>query len=413
MKNFRILFAAAVTVLTAACESDFLEFGRPRSDGGSQGHKEKVDTTVTKTLPDTAVWVTAVAFPEDYNWGIDSLRGYNDAVIQLYCNGEKKLSIPAGDNFRISSHEDMNRYLNGAIYSDWYDGHNTFLQKNGQMVACWPGQHMISGMLMQGDTLWTLASNRKGKGFILLKNGNEEFSSEIGKVYGDMYDSISKTGALYESQGQLCFCFYEEDKVGGFKKKTYSIWKDGKVYQVDAQVEEVDDIRVCDGRVFIVGRNPSDRDIVRLIIDGSQKLLTGTRNQKIGNCKIFQVGETVYVRGLEYVTRKTSNTVIWTAGGLVKRIIDRKCYFYPNGSELGLIECDWVGREVTIGSLKKQDSYGYMGRFVSPRCATYFDGKPYVAFQWGTEGFVTWHNGDTTKVNINGFAVSIDVTVNK
>ncbi len=412
MKNFKFIIAAALTVMTVACEMDDLKFGRPRSRTGTEVERHKKDSTGGVEVPDTAVWVTAVSYPEDYYWRYDSLEDSNGAVLELYCNSVKKLSIPTGFKYRISSYGDKNHFLDGAVYSDWFDGQNTYLSRNGVLIASWEGRYMVKGLMKDGDTLWTLASSRTGKGLLLLKNGVEAFRADNGCVFGSVYDSACPTGGFYETGGRKCFCYYEEDAAGGFKKNNYYTWVDGKLEKHDSQVENVDDMRVCSAHVFFVGRNKSDKDVVRVVMDGTQTLLSGTRGLSIRSCKLMEIGSSVYISGIEYKDKNSRNTVLWNSRGLVKRFYDRDCYFYRNGDNVGVIDTNLMGHDTSIDYLNRREDTHY-SRFVNPRNAVFFDGKPYIAFDWGDDGFVTWHNGDTSYVKINGYAVCINVTVKK
>ena len=116
-----------LTLLAAACIREPLFPGTPRSSHEPGGGRRK-DTTATDTpLSGEHVYLTAVRFPDGYAWDLDTCAVDGEVWIDLYRDGERIRSLPAG----VSVHPDMHRYTGGHLYSDWSTDTETVVSRDG------------------------------------------------------------------------------------------------------------------------------------------------------------------------------------------------------------------------------------------------------------------------------------------
>ena len=117
MKNSKVFLTTVVLLAVAAsCMTDEENTGkshlmafpdryrevRRNGGGGAPAHARL----------DTAVFMTAVSFPEDYDWRRDTSLGNVRGSIELYRNGEKILSGPAPSRGRPSVYGVLYRWKN-------------------------------------------------------------------------------------------------------------------------------------------------------------------------------------------------------------------------------------------------------------------------------------------------------------
>ena len=115
-----------LALVAAACIRDPLFPGTPRYSHEPGGRR--TDSTATDApLAGEHVYLTAVRFPDGYAWDLDTCAVEGEVWIDLYRDGEKVRSIPAG----TSVHPDMHRYLGGHLYTDWSTDTETVVAREG------------------------------------------------------------------------------------------------------------------------------------------------------------------------------------------------------------------------------------------------------------------------------------------
>ena len=168
------------------------------------------DTLSSVIRRDTVFLVSAVSFPESYDWQRDTAFGAVSCTVELYENDKCVLSLPAGPSKRISPAPDRHHIIDGALYSDFCDRSGTVIKCNGVTAAEWEEQEIIIGLLPLDGTLYTLGRPVSGDGFSFRRNGIPVLESDTGVPFGGFgMDTYGSNGALYRDKGQICFSFHE------------------------------------------------------------------------------------------------------------------------------------------------------------------------------------------------------------
>ena len=169
-----------LTLLAAACIREPLFPGTPRSSHEPGGGRRK-DTTATDTpLSGEHVYLTAVRFPDGYAWDLDTCAVDGEVWIDLYRDGERIRSLPAG----VSVHPDMHRYTGGHLYTDWSTDTETVVSRDGAELFRFEGREALRGFLVREDGVHTLGQDRDGSGFTYRIDGRILYRSETGAVLG-------------------------------------------------------------------------------------------------------------------------------------------------------------------------------------------------------------------------------------
>jgi len=219
--------------------------GRGNNPGGGEGQ--------TVTIPmDTALYVSAVAFPKGYNWQRDSACG--GGRLQLYRNGELVLEEPVGYDNCISEASDMHRIIDGHLVSDFSTDSETVIKVDGVEKFRYPGREMISGVLLREDGIWTLGEQRDMSGLKLRKDGEEVFVSYC-MVVPEINSTTVTDARLYEDEGDICFAM---TGISGSGKGLYYLVVNGDsgLLEIPAGFDTIHDIRRIGEETYILGSGP-------------------------------------------------------------------------------------------------------------------------------------------------------------
>lgn len=219
-----------------------------------QDNRREGEGTVTTARLDTSVFVTAVEFPDGYDWRRDSSYGAVAGRLVLYRDGERLLAVPAGLGSRASLAPDLHHLVDGHLYTEFCTADETVVARDGEDIFSYGGREILRGLLVEGEDVYTLGQNRSGSGFALRRNGEPLFVSDAGSLASHMSsDPAYPTGALYRDGGNLCFSYWKPLAEGSATRVWYVV-EDGVETAVDAGSGEVSEIRVVDGAVNIIPR---------------------------------------------------------------------------------------------------------------------------------------------------------------
>ena len=252
MKNSKVFLTTVVLLAVAAsCMTDEENTGkshlmafpdryrevRRNGGGGAPAHARL----------DTAVFMTAVSFPEDYDWRRDTSLGNVSGSIELYRDGERILSVPAGSGSRVSLDPDLHHLVDGHLYTEYCTDGKTVIGLDGEELFSYPGRELLCGLLVEDGDVYTLGQNRSGGGFSLRRNGGEILSRKDGYIAVHMSASPEyPTGALYRVSGHLYFSYWEAGLSGN--GRFWYIVEDGEGTPVDnLGAEGAYDIRIRNG----------------------------------------------------------------------------------------------------------------------------------------------------------------------
>ena len=195
---------AAFVLCLASCQllEPPLSVNRPRIEEG-------VHTNIPSTIPrepDTVLLVSALSYPPSYDWKKDSLFGRVPCTIKLFKGGELALSLPAGPGTLFSTSHDTHHIIDGSLYTEYSDSHQTVICRDGEKIASWSGRERLVGLLVRDETLYTLGCSSAG--LVYRKNGIETLKISDGVPFGGFrFNTYGSGGALYEVDGAICFAF--------------------------------------------------------------------------------------------------------------------------------------------------------------------------------------------------------------
>ena len=261
-----ILLPLAVLLLTACVREPLLP-GTPRfiHEPAAGGRKAGGDpqASTPEAEPGGHVWLTAVRFPEGYAWDLDTCAVDGEVWIDLYRDGERIRSLPAG----VSVHPDMHRYTGGHLYTDWSTDSETIVSRDGAELFRFEGREAVRGFLVREDGVHTLGQDRDGSGFTYRIDGRIQYRSETGAVLGGPDAPGAPGGALTE---------YGEDvfyvcRLSSERGNEYHVMRNAERYQSFPTSEWTLDVLVSGGTVSRVLSKP--RSLV-LEVDGKETRLS-------------------------------------------------------------------------------------------------------------------------------------------
>ncbi len=290
------LFCGTILILLSLRSCAWLDDGgilsRPRLETDPPAGEGK--GTVQPSPKDSSLMVTVVEFPEGYCWQRDSSGEAGGCLISLYCNGARIVSVPSGAGYPACQAADMHRCIGGKLYTDYSSAYETSVYENGNLLFSYEGREMICGFLIKDGSIYTLGQNRSGNGLSFRKNGMLLYSSASGQVIGSADSPSGRTGALYEDNGSIIFCFRSTSVTQGTAVTSCYIVRDGVPEKLSFpdNVKSVYDIRQINGKIAAAVENVTASKSPALIVDGSLKALPlSISNIKIGSCRLCWYGD--------------------------------------------------------------------------------------------------------------------------
>ena len=243
-----------MAALALLCGCEVIESGSARGrdterdDPSGDGEVQEDSTLVTPApapKPDTLVYLSAVHYPDGYDWQRDTAYRSGDARLSLYCNDSLLLRFPTGEG--ISAEPDMHHIIGGHLFTEGVSGGRTVICRDGEEVLRFDGKELLKGLLPVGNDLYTLSQERSGSGFTLRRNGEAVLRKSGGVIFGSLDDpSYGSSGALYLQNGICCFCY----RVG---EVCLSVW-DGQERTLTeiTQGSRVQDLKIVGGEAVAV-----------------------------------------------------------------------------------------------------------------------------------------------------------------
>lgn len=174
---------------------------------------------------DTALYFSAVRFPDDYDWQRDTAYGTVPYELLLYRDFQPVLNLRSGPGCCFTPDPDRHHLLSGHLYTERTLATQTLVGRDGAELFRFAGRELLVGLLEDGDDLYTLSRKDGGLGFSFRRNGRLLLEREEGSPYGDLSDpSYGPGGALYRDQDHIIFC-YHSGKAGS---QTHYLVRDGE-----------------------------------------------------------------------------------------------------------------------------------------------------------------------------------------
>ena len=251
-----------LALLAAACIRDPLFPGTPRSSHEPGGGRRPDSTATDTPLPGEHVYLTAVRFPDGYAWDLDTCAVDGEVRIDLYRDGERVRSLPAGG----SVHPDMHRYMGGHLYLDWSTDTETIVSRDGAELFRFEGRESLRGFLVREDGVHTLGQDRDGSGFTYRIDGRILYRSETGAVLGGPEASGTPGGAFSEAGEDVYYVCCLPSERG----REFHVMRNAERYRSFPASEGTQDVLVAGGTVSRVRSKP--RSLV-LEVDGKETRL--------------------------------------------------------------------------------------------------------------------------------------------
>ena len=349
-------------------------------------------------------YVTAFDYPDDYDWRADREKGSVKCSLTVFADGVPMMKVPVGDMYEVSSDPDMHRMIDGHLYTDYSTDCETVIKKDGKTVLRYTGREMICGMLVEGDTLYTLGHPRQGEGFTFRKNGKTVLARPAGRTFG----------RLHRDNGNICFAFTEPVLSEDGDMERYHHYSDGNIVQtaVRDDIKKVWDIYSYKGEIcWAASLTGIDRPV--LFKDGTLNSMIMFDGYSPLTLSILEGEDVLYLEGILTSPDLALVSAFWDSPGHIMSpedgyVASSRCIsgdgmslvFNPvYGSGKGLIfRC---GEEMAMPA-----GYSVMGL----SCATVADGILHIGLSSQEGGRpMIWKDGQTVFLDISGYIASVSV----
>ncbi|MBQ9309746.1 MAG: hypothetical protein IJ222_02660 [Bacteroidales bacterium] len=395
----------ALLILPPACEKYAPRFYRSEVMGRGNARPEQPLEHVPRF--DTLVYVSAVVVPDSYDWRRDTSFGSASCKLVLMKDGTPLFSLSTGMKERISIEPDTHHILDGHLYTEYSTSSETFLKRDGELVCSFPGREVLKGLLVREDGVYTLGQDREGGGFTFRHNGNEVLRVEDGTVFGDFNSSAyGRTGALYELDGDVCFCYRDEESCHAVRNG------DARPENSGVSPSRVKDLRLASDGLWSV----SDYGTL-MMVDGPYRSYALSRNYSWTACELWPGSSGMWVLG-ETAASGLSCTMLRPVHddtGEFPEIVFRGGNNYVYGS--GESACFAISGDK--GGLKVQDAEGHYiyGRdsafFFTRDCAMGLGEALFMAVTPRERRFppFLWKNGEEELFAINGYLTGVEAVL--
>ena len=410
-------------------------------------------------IPPDGLFVTAVAYPDGYDWRRDTARGsVRGRVLLLRLRDgadagpgpgaeaspaaepdwgaeaypaafDTILALEAGAGRAVSLDADRHQFTGGHLYTQCITEVGTIHRRDGQTVLISQEKEYLRGILTldhtagnspsgsAGEALYTLSQRLDGEGGFVLRRGWKPLLIRTGgRIHGSLGEpSFGRSGALFADGGEACF-FYENPEgewilVRSGDGPAGTAGRDVREEPVALPegINQLYDIRCYDGVICCVCQWKR-REPVLFIGSKRYDLSTTlqTPAQKSG-FRLLRAGSGIRFSGsvrLNYNQRLY--TALWSEKSLL-RTLEGRCDWLggPGAEDLAYIRKE-DGRVVAAGIGSTDYSLDNGGTLMMPACAFQTGPDLYLALT----GPVLWHNGASTPLPLNGFPTSVTLLGN-
>ena len=408
---------ALVFLSVSACERMVPDIHIRRSDTflreGRPGRTGMVgqDSSGAVVIPPDGLFVTAVAYPEGYDWRRDTAHGSVRGRVLLLRARERAafdtlLSLEAGPGKAVSLDPDRHHFAGGHLYTECFTESGTVYRRDGQTVLRVSEREYVRGILSLDGDLYVLSQRLSGEGFLLRRNWKPLLSYEEGRLHGSLGDmAFGRTGALFEEGGQACF-FYQDPDGGWHLVRG----KEEEKVVLPKRVANVYDIRCLDGTVCLVCRTTGKHAPVLYVGNKKYDLTaTVTAPSQLGSFSLFRYGDEVGFRG---TFRLNWNQALYTGRWTRSRLVESfpgTCFWLEDGSYV--LKQD--GKVVAARHRTMEYSLPESGLLTMPQCVCTSPGALYLALTPPGRGTGTaerpllWADGERTEIGLNGCLTSV------
>lgn len=300
--RIKILFLTAFVIVSCGLS----EIGR-RPHDGDDGVWTGPGTGAGSQDPGRAsVYVTAMDYPAGYNWRTDPEKGSVKCSLVVFADGSPVLKIPVGDVYEVSSDPESHHMAGGHLYTDYSDGEQTVVRKDGKEIMRFLSDEKVCGLLVEDQDVYTLSHRKDSGGFRFRKNDEVLLERPSGRTFGN----------LYHDGDSICFAFVETFEGGGDSLERYYHVADGHTEQVALRedVKKVWDVVSCKGKLYylasLIGIGPPV-----LFSEDKKFVLEMPYGVGILSGGIITDGEGLCVEGVFQVPGKIMQCGLWNRSG--------------------------------------------------------------------------------------------------
>ena len=233
----RTYIICVIVCMIAAC-------GMEEVGNAPHVNSDGIWTGVSVSDPYNVCYLTAMDYPDGYDWRSNPEKGSVKCKLVLYADGIPILKIPVGESSLVSSDDERHRVVKGQLYTDYTDGIMTVVKKNGKILYIYDTPETVDNILVVGGQVHTLCSPLDGSGFRYRIDGKVVVERESASPYSRM--------TVYNDT--VSFCFSQKTMTGqGIKENSYCV-KNGKVQKVELgeNISHVWDMMLHHGQIYMV-----------------------------------------------------------------------------------------------------------------------------------------------------------------
>lgn len=395
-----VLLPLAVLLLTACVREPLLP-GTPRfiHEPAAGGRKAGGDphASTPEAEPGGHVWLTAVRYPDGFDWEQDTCAVEGTVWIDLYRDLERVLSVPAG----ASVHPDMHRFTGGHLYSDASTDSETVVRRDGEELFRFPGRESLRGFLVREDGVHTLGQDRDGNGFTLRVDGRTVLRSETGTVFGTL-DGTGPGGLDGSGEDDVFSCRIPSEK--GFE---YRVMQGAEVLRSLPATDGVDAFGFVGGKVCRV-MNVRRRTVLE--VDGKETPMDNRTGEVLLWCRMLSWGDDVVVLACVSGIEKR-RTFLQSAAGWLFMPVGNVGDCLTGEGRMGWTETDGEGNLLRV-CLSEGGAFPVAKgmRLAAGSCARLAGGHLYMALT-GRGGVPNRFQTDAESVEVpfNGYFTSVTV----
>lgn len=262
-------------------------FARDAREGGTPDHPDNPE------LPDTpgyipSVYATALHFRDSVNWRRDSL-GMADLL--FFKDGECLLQLPV----KTPPDPERHRIWGGHLWTDYTDGHETYVFRDGEERFRFDGEEHLQGFLIVNGDVHTLGQRPGGTGFCYRINGKAVFESSRGSVLGGPSDPEWPGGALTLDGKDIYYSYSLPIALKDRVFREYHVMRGAEPYKTipAGTSDALYDLRVHDGQVLRVEK----RDSAIFWVSGEEERPLNVSLSDLVSCKLIKFSSSVTARG--------------------------------------------------------------------------------------------------------------------
>lgn len=385
-----------LVLLAAACSREPLFPGTSRHSHQPDAGRHAAPADATLDIPPGEhIFLTAVRYPDGFDWMQDTCAVDGTVWIDLYMDGKRIRSFPAG----ASVHSDRHRFKGGLLYADYSTEKETVVLCDGTERFRFPGREALRGFLVREDGVHTLGQDRDGNGFTYRIEGRKVFRSETGVVLDDSANALTEYG---EDVFYACRLPTEQGME-------YRVMRSAEVFYTAPQGEGMRAFGFVGGKVC---RVQSSRRSVQLDVDGTSTRLEIGSGEALRWCRLLPWQDRILVlacvsgvQGRRFFLQTSDGRTYLPPSG---ETVTDAC---TEGGRMGWTETDGDGNLLRFRWSDGSDFYVGAGFYLSSgRCLLLRDGHLLLALTGrGGASNRFQMDAETTEIPFNGYFTSVTV----